>query len=39
LDGNKRLNVDGVPSSFLRDAIALDRLTLHGCAVEMETLR
>lgn len=39
LDGNKRLNVDGVPSSFLRDALALDRLTLHGCAVEMETLR
>ena len=39
LDFNKRLRVEGVPPRFLRDALALDRLTLHGCAVEMETLR
>lgn len=39
LDFNKRLSVEGVPPRFLRDALALDRLTLHGCAVEMETLR
>ena len=27
------------PRRRRRDALALDRLTLHGCAVEMETLR
>ena len=39
LDGNAKLSARGVPPAFLRDARALDRLTFHGCAVEMETLR
>ena len=39
LDGNKTLKARGVPVTFLKNAVALDRLTFHGCDVEMETLR
>ena len=39
LDGNTKLRARGVPPAFLRDALLLDRLTFHGCDLEMETLR
>jgi Leucine-rich repeat (LRR) protein len=39
LNDNKRLDVAGVPTNLLRLSKSLDKLSLHGCAVEMEALR